>query len=569
MRRAIACAALSLCALGGTPARAHHSASSTGAFLLPRSTACSEPKLHDPRCVGPQRAMPLVVAQLRRSPRGAPRRLHEAAIAAAYYDLREAIEPLRDVLRLQHEPHEHALWRLRAEAAYALAQLDDRSSVHAIASLVEALEVHGSGTLWIDTLEALAQLDAEEASRYAVDFLGRVESLVSFRVSMPGGTSKDRVLAHLRPGEQAALPALQRLTEVESVSIRDDRTFCKLMAARMRAGDARLRAQTRKTMSGSYSGTSAASCDADWLGVFGTEPEDAAVLVRHLGRPDAGLDHPVTNVAYGQILELLARMNAALPNAGAAERRRIEAARRTIRAALLERADWPHLRDPTHRAWAQHFPVLQAAALAALGDEAARGDLLRFVGDPDDRTGTAWIAALWGLRLQLRVDDAVAALMARGGTYRNAWRSGLYRDLRVRVLDEWLARQAADPRWTVALVDAELDVAERALARLSRDKPIEACRLVLAASRDASREAAERGISTLLALGDACRSDLEATALDVRAPSKVRGPALELSAVLGWPRTREVAERAYSQSNMPPYVGRARRMADALDGPTR
>jgi hypothetical protein len=113
----------------------------------------------------------------------------------------------------------------------------------------------------------------------------------------------------------------------------------------------------------------------------------------------------------------------------------------------------------------------------------------------------------------------------------------------VRVLEQWWERRPHDPRWTVALVDTEVDAAERALARLARIKPTQACTLVLGAAHSATTDGAQRGLSALLVLGEACRPQLETAALDVRAPSKVRGPALELMAVLGWSRVREVGEQ--------------------------
>src|SRR5262249_41621185 len=136
---------------------------------------------------------------------------------------------------------------LRGEAAYALAHLGDRASSEAIAALVVELETDGHGSLWDDTLAALAELDPARASRYAADFIHRARD---FKASMPGGSSKLLALDYIR--DAAALPALERAAA--RAEREDDHAYCELMATRVRL-DPMLRVSVRRQLVGSDSGT--------------------------------------------------------------------------------------------------------------------------------------------------------------------------------------------------------------------------------------------------------------------------------------------------------------------------
>ena len=101
-------------------------------------------------------------------------RARKAAVAAVYFNVKEAVTPLRSLLDLR-SPSERSnmalqINGLRAEAAYALAHLGDQKSSQAIVRLIRWFETHGHGSLWSDTLEALEVLDSKAAARYSTTF---------------------------------------------------------------------------------------------------------------------------------------------------------------------------------------------------------------------------------------------------------------------------------------------------------------------------------------------------------------------------------------------------------------
>src|SRR5262249_24342603 len=152
----------------------------------------------------------------------------------------------------------------------------------AIAALVGEFETDGHGSLWDDTLAALAVIDPARASRYATDFIGRTRD---FKLSMPGGSSKLIALDHIR--DASALPALERAAARAERD--DDHAYCELMATRVRL-DATLRASVRRRLATSYGGTWLAGCAEAVLQRLGRDPDDVLALVRHLGRDDTGMD---------------------------------------------------------------------------------------------------------------------------------------------------------------------------------------------------------------------------------------------------------------------------------------
>lgn len=560
------------------PAEAHHSASSWRPFYRERYAVCTDARaaarVH---CVGPLRARPALLAALAIGDLTpgldheawiAP--AHDAAVDAAYFHVQDAVPALRRWLALHLDPGEskaHGLFDkqgLRTEAAFALARLGDPASALAIADLVRELETDGYGATWEGALGSLAELDPARASTYALDFVSRQ---TDFATSLPGGSGKLQALDLIRADDAAAAaPVLARLAAEQEH--RYDHAYCELMATRVRL-EPGVHADVREQLVGSYSGTWLAGCAESVLERFGNEPEDAAALVRHLGRPDAGMDFGVSNIAYTRILEL--EVTLAGRHDAAATRARDE-----LRRGLTERSAWPHVADPASRSYAPHFVALHEAALAGLGDTAAATRLAALIDDPADHTGTAWIAALYALRLGLDgAVDRTAALVARGPTYVNELRTGfLYQDVRRRVLDALVARAPDDARWTVMLLDGELrsDAAEHALdllARTAGHAPRGTCEAIVAAAPTAPPEAVEHAFLALTALGDTCLPPIEALADQRGVPDQVRGAALEFTAVLESPRLCAHLALARTDGVWGPAIERAVALRAPRCGPTR
>lgn len=554
--RAIATLACALAVAIPDTADAHWSASAGRSLFVERYLVCDEDV--DARCMGPDAAHDELVDALRLGAIDPDRNndrvvdpAHEAAIFAAYFDMRDAIPHLRRILALpmpEGAVDTHAeieVNGLRAEAAFALAALGDEASAPAIAKLLRAFETEGHGFLWRDTLQALTNLSPAQASSYARNFLSR-HALADMRMSLPGGSSHlDALEPIVVARDRAALPVLRRLTEGESatdrgsprVALSDSHNWCQLMAARLALGDQPLRDDVRKAFAGSYSGTMVATCDGDFLRTYGTDPEDAAILLRHLGRDDLGFDAGMSNLAYGRLLALVAALDERERSQG--KSKAITRAREILRAGLRERSSYPHVADPSHSNFAPHFVALHDAALAGLGDTAARAKLHAIIVDDTDRSGVADLAALHALRLEVpgAVDDA-ARRLALDVAFTNDERSGIFEDVRTKLFEALREQAPDDPRWTVALVDATADVRERAIHQLSRRSPHGTCDAVLDAATHATDRAVDDALLVLTTLPGRCRAPLRRAAANARNPDAVRGMAFEALAILDEPAPR-------------------------------
>jgi hypothetical protein len=499
-----------LCVLA-TPAGAHHSASRWTSFHRERYLVCIDDPASRTHCVGPHRAPPSFA-----KPAG------DSSVDAVYFNVRAAVPALRGWL---DDPDKG----IRAEAAYALAHLGDTRSTAKLVDLVRALETQGYGSLWDDTLAALAVLDPARASAYATDFMSRASN---FRISMPGGSSKLVALDYII--DPRALPTL------EAIQTSDDHAECRIMATRVRL-DPALRAKVRTQLTNSYSGTWLAGCANDVLAALGRDADDIPALVRHLGRDDRGMDFGIANIAYGRILELLATTPLTAD------------ARALLAKGLRERSTWPHVADPTHANYAPHFVALHRAALGE-----TRGVFEIIDGDTD----AAWLAAYWALRLRTPgAADHVAALMARSLTTRSRTRGDIYREIRARTLDAFADAFPADPRWAVMMLDLDRDANERALYRFSRLTPAKACAAVTAAARAATADGTEHALLGLTVLGARCLPHIEALFLDGQVDAKIRGAALEFLAVLESPKLCDHLARARAEGVWRPAIERAELLA--------
>jgi hypothetical protein len=190
--------------------------------------------------------------------------------------------------------------------------------------------------------------------------------------------------------------------------------------------------------------------------------------------------------------------------------------------------------------------------------------------DDRDRSGVGDLAALRALQLELpgAIDDA-AARVALDVAFANDERSGIFQDIRIRLLDEFRRRAPDDPRWTVALIDAEIGVRERSMHALSRRAPAGTCDAVIAASGDASDRGIDDGYLALTTTADGCAQPFERLVRDATQPAKIRGMALEALAMLGLAVPRRLADAAAGQPGMRVHVERARAIDMALHPATK
>lgn len=531
------------------PAEAHHSASASGPLYRQRYLICTEAPWDRALCAGPNRARPAILAALSGPDDD---KAHDAAIAAVYFNMQDAIGPLQTMLATNKlvaaDQNNHTFFEkngLRAESAYALANLGDVTQVAEIEAALVDFETSGYGSIWEETLEAYAVLDPNRAATYAIDFIDRARD---YRMSLPGGSDKLDALRYIRPQDKAAATILEAAAKREETGY--DHAHCLLQAARVRV-DPAFRAKVRKELVGSYSGTWLAGCANDVMPELGVDPEDADALIRHLGRDDMGMDYGMANISYRRIIDLVARLDRSSS---------ATAARKKLTKGLHDRDQWPHVADPSHRHYSLHFVAFHTAALAGLGDAAAVKKLWTLVDDPTDQTGAAWIAAHAALKLDLPgALDHTAALIARGTTYRNTERGDVYDDIRLRVLEAFVARAPSDPRWAVSLLDfaGPSNASERALYYLSRLLPAGACDAVADAARTAQPEQTELAFLALTVYGTQCLPAIEAVFDDTSATPEIRGAALEFTGVLGSKQLASNIARARKEKVWEPAIQRA------------
>ncbi len=545
----------------GATSEAHWSASSSTSLYSARYLVCGERPERDVRCAGPTRARAQLLADLTgtspsRGGASGDELARRAAVYAVYFNVTDAIPSLRDHLARAPAAADRGTHReltingLRAEAAYALAHLGDARSAAAIADLVADFETTGHGFLWQDTLAALAVIDPPRASRYAIDFLGRT---ADWKLSLPGGSSKLKALDYVRRDDaRSALPLLERLAK-QTERTSEDHAHCLFMATRVRLDDT-LRGSVMKQLVGNYSGTWLPLCANDVFAQLGkpSDPGDTAALIRHLGRADAGLDHGMANLSYQRILELLATT-------------RDEPSRLLISRALRDN-DLPHATNPKHKNYLLHFEVLHRAALAAVGSGDARFRLFEIIDDPNDR-GHAWLAALWAMRVDLADHkDHVGALLTRATRQPQQETTGIFENIRTRVLEEFIAKYPDDPRWATVVFDLDRRLlvtpsaaAERTLYHLSRHPPRLACDAIAeAAAPLTSSEATEFGLLALTVFGDKCRPALERLVDALRTSPQARGSALEILGAIGDPQLARHIARAVKAGASSPAAERAR-----------
>lgn len=564
-------------------ADAHWSASYSRRILVERYLVCDDEGELDARCVGPVRAEHGLMAALEPAALMVDRNndhlvgpARDAAVFVAYFDMQQAKAPLRRMLTMPMpegalETHtEMEVHALRAEAAYALAKLGDRSSSAEIAALVRHFETHGHGSLWEDTLRALTELAPDEAAAYSREFLGRIQ-LSDLRMSMPGGSSQ---LVALEPilvaHDTGAIDVLRALTSGDTatktgrsgVAIADSHGWCQFTATRLKLGETPLVDDVRKAFASSYSGTHVATCDTAFIKAYGSNPADAGILLRHLGRDDLGFDAGMSNAAYGRLVELVAVLGARTDKAAGR-------AREQLRKGLEERSVYPHVADPSHRNFSPHFVAFHTAALAGLGDDDARARLSAIIRDGDDRSGTADLAALLALRMGLpsAVDDA-AHRLAQDVAFANDERSGIFEDVRARMFAALVVAAPTDPRWAIALVDGEVDVRERAMAEYARHPIPGACEAVTHAARDATDRGIDDGFLVLTTRGDGCRPQFKRLAADATASADARGMAFEALAITGARVADDVWRRAQAVPDLRVHLERAMLIAEAISSGT-
>ncbi len=518
----------------------------------------------DWRCVGFPRGKAGILRVLRAPPlarfaghtHGESWRLENARAASAAA-FPEAVPELRRLLARPVPPSDeapgggpskdgpalfHAL-DAKLNAARALGDLGDTPSARPFAQHLATREDRSYSLIWLDGLPPLAAMDAVLAERYAAEVVERV--VRARKPTDPHAASDDTLLRAVLPMLRTPDPA--RLAMVRRLPNSDQR--CDVVAARLRLGDAALRAELRPELDRDLRTQRGVACYSEIMPfVFpGEAPDEVATLLyRH--RLDA-------------IHDLLERARS-VPASDAAWRR----AKEELRTALTARSQDPDVaggeRDnrfqPVKRA--QHF-----FALAELGDAAARAEVERLIADEKDEGVAPWVAASLALRFSwpnaadlaaTRLGYARRTSTRRYDTDLEPMRGFVRIDDHMPVVDALAARK--DPRFALGLLDRDRWVREATAVHVARVRSAAVCDVVTRAAPEAEEKAVQDAFWTLTMLGDACREQAHRLAVDAGAPPHVRGMALELLAMMRDPRTKPLLGDRGREDDIRPARQRAR-----------
>lgn len=519
----------------------------------------------DYRCIGYPRGRPGIL-QVVSAPPGTRFYGHSSAEywrldnmrAAGAFGSRGAVRGLRRIL---DRPIPEGLqgWargqeqRLKLGAARALADLGDKASASRVLRWLRKAERTEGTVFWKDALESLPRLSPELAQAYATEVVGR---------SQP----PDKPDEHLHNRLWAVLPLFQipsadAVAALRAVSPPLDRVhrdikrtlLCRVLAARLRAGDEALRQQLLPELGASDLRTGrAVTCYSALMPALfpGQDPDEVDVLTRR---------H-----RYESILRLIHHM-ANQERAGVRDPRFV-AARQTLRQWLTSRQNDPDIAGGArHRDYSPITRARHLVALAALGDAQARAAIDRTIADPADAGMAPWVGAHWLLRMNLPGAADVAArrleiaIAQRSERHRSkSWpdRGWLTVTEHTDVIDELAKRR--DPRFALGLLDRQRYAREAALHHLARLRPTEACEIVSQAASRAEDDAVMDAFWALSVLGESCRDPMGRLATGANEPTVVRGMALEYLAMIRDERVVRLSRQAGKRDPLAAFKRRAR-----------
>lgn len=412
-------------------------------------------------------------------------------------------------------------FRVKLAAAHAAADLRDAASAPLVLAFLKDRMGKPAPLVWEEGLGALARIDAVRAQTYATEVLGRLHDPAERRAHP---NMLRRILELVTRSDPATSSALRTLSKqlVEPDGDPDGTDACRVLAARIRAGDEALAKELRPELATDLRTQRGVLCYSHLIDeVFpGVSSHEVPVLT-HRQR-------------YRTILRLIERM-ASAPDAAWPTRRK------ELETWLREQAKTPRIAGGRrHRDYQPSTRARHLAARAALGDETASTELLAMVTDEDDDDATPFVAAQLALRFGLpgAADAAARRMRMAIGRHhdhfgRDPWghRGRLVITEHVRLMEAM--REAGDPRFALALLDRQGHARAAttfALVGFRGDRAA-VCRAVLRAAETPGvrADAIDEGLWALSAYGRTCLP--EAQRLAKEGPVVARGMAHELLAM--------------------------------------
>ncbi|MBK8998609.1 MAG: hypothetical protein IPM35_23050 [Myxococcales bacterium] len=448
----------------------------------------------------------------------------ENMLAAGYLAIAKAVPLLhRELdrpLPKEAEPWQHGeRRRTKHAAARALADLGDVASAPRVLALLRSLERDG-WNLWRDTLDSLPRLDPALAQKYALELIAR--GLDEPKLHSQNVTLYSDLLPLLVTPTPETLALLRRASakvDKDSVALAHGSGGCAVLATRLRLGDAELARELRAELN-----------TASLVTQRSVECYSTLMPALYPGQDASELDVWMHRHRYDEMLTWLEATRSAPA----------DPAKKRLLAWLTKRSKEPDVAgDRSRNDYQPEKRAKHLAALAALGDTAAKAQLDAWVADEKDDGTAPWVAAYYMLRLELpgAADLAVKRLqMARQQHMRrysrDAWpRFGAHVVTEHgRIVQELAAR--GDERWVLGLLDREGFTRELSVYLLAKTQPKGACGIVGDAARLATDEAVDQAFWALSLLGDRCRDTMQKLVADATQPPHVRGMANEHLAML-------------------------------------
>lgn len=412
-------------------------------------------------------------------------------------------------------------FRVKLAAAHAAADLHDTAAAPLVLAFLEEREGKPAPLIWEEGLGALARVDAVQAQAYATKVLRRLRDA---RERQAHPNMLRRTLALVTRADPRTLAALQAVSKqlVEPDGDPDGTDACRVLAARVRAGDQALAKELRPELATDLRTQRGVLCYSYLIDVvFPGAASDEVPVLTHRHR-------------YRTILRLIERMADAPDASWPARRKELE-------AWLHQQSTSPRIAGGRrHRDYQPSTRARHLAARAALGERAARDQLLEMVTDEDDDDATPFVAARLALRFGLpgAADAAAQRMRMAIGRHhdhfgRDPWRhrGRLVITEHVRLMEAM--REAGDPRFALSLLDRQGHARAAttfALARFRGDRGA-VCHAVLRAAETEGvhADAIDEGLWALSAYGRTCVAEAERLAKE--GPLVARGMASELLAM--------------------------------------
>lgn len=448
--------------------------------------------------------------------------------AAGTFALQSAIPALRRELERpipdSAEPwRQHELRRNKHYAARALADLGDQASAPLVLALLRSLERDGFN-LWRDTLDTLPRLSPASAQTYALDLIRRATRDPKLLQENPQlFTDVLPLIVTPSPGARAVIEAAAATWVTPDAAARGRFSgACELVVARVRMGDMTLGDELRAELATDLRTQRAVACYSKWMPVLfpGSQASEAPVWMhRH---------------RYEALLTWLARVRRGAPSAADG------GVMQQLVTWLRARSREPDVAgDRQDRRFVPDTRARHLAALAGLGDAAARRALNQLIVDPNDDGTAPWIAAQQALLLELPGAADLAAKRLELGITRStrrfnsaSWpkRGALLITEQGEVIEALVRR--GDARFALGLLSRSVFDRELTAMWIAREKPAAACEIVGKAAHEAPRESIDDAFWTLSALGGSCRGTMQRLTRDPAQPAAVRGMANEFLAML-------------------------------------